>query len=161
MKTTIAIIGTGDRGQAWATGLAKAGNRVLLYAPHCETAKAISEAIRLAHPGADIEAMTCSFDAAWEADIIVLAIPREDCTKVARYIKDVATQKIIVSPTTATDAIEELGCLLPHSKLVRVAVDLGVRAEQTPTPDSSGYSVTGNDSDAVETISRLVETIRF
>lgn len=161
MKTTIAIIGTGNMGQAWATGLAKAGNRVLLYAPDSETAKAITEAICLAYPGADIEAMTCSFDAAWEADIIVLAIPPEDCTSVARYIKDVATQKIIVNAVSAAGTTDELCGLLPHSKIVRVAIGPSTSTDQTPGTDRSGYSVTGNDSEAVETIARLVEAIRF
>jgi len=161
MKTTIAIIGTGNRGQAWATGLAKAGNRVLLYAPDSETAKAVSEAICLAYPGADIEAMTCSFEAAWEADIIVLAIPPEDCTPVARYIKDVATQKIIVNAVPAAGTTDELCGLLPHSKIVRVAVDASISADQTPGTGHSSYAVTGNDPGAVETIAQLVETIRF
>ncbi len=74
-KSTIAIIGsTGNRGSAIAKSLAKGNNRLLLFGRDEEKIKILESDIHSLNPEANVEAISCSVDASWEADIIILAV---------------------------------------------------------------------------------------
>lgn len=161
MKTTIAIIGTGPVGKALATQLANAGNRVLLYARDVAKASTAANDIKAANPQADLEAIDCSFNACWEADLIMVAIPYAAQAELARYIKEVATQKIVISLANETKAAEELQSLLPHSKIVSVFSKAYGSSLANPIAESAGEPcfIVGNDSGAVAMVSQLVQAI--
>lgn len=174
-KQTIVIIGaTGSMGSAIAKSLAKGSNRLLLFSNHPEQSKALAEQISTADSVA--EAIDCSYNASWEADIIILAVPYGAEKELAEKIRQVSSQKIIISISNpvnedfsglvtdpSTSAAEELQKLLPHSKVVK-AFNTTFAADFS-TPVINGLQadafVAGNDNEAVKTVVELVKTAGF
>lgn len=132
-KQTIAIIGaTGNMGSALSKSLAKGNYRLLLFGKHHDKVRSFAEELKINHPSSDIEAIDCSYNACWEADIIIPAVPYQVEKQVAERIKEVANQKIVISITNPlnetfdglltapdTSAAEELQKLLPHSMVIK------------------------------------------
>src|SRR5574337_795483 len=97
-KKTIAIIGaSGKMGSAIAKSLSKGNYRLLLIANQHEKVEQLIDEIKSNNPSADVDSMGCPFDASWEADIIIPAVKYKVEKEVAEKIKQVATQKIVVS----------------------------------------------------------------
>jgi predicted dinucleotide-binding enzyme len=124
-KKTIAIIGMGEMGKTIAAALSKGNERVLLVDKNFEVAETVSADLLMANKRYDVEAVSCSHDAAWEADIIILAVACSELEVVANYIKDVSTQKIIIAVSDSfkedtAAASETLLQLLPNCKIARV-----------------------------------------
>ena len=153
-KQTIAVIGATDKmGSAIAKSLSVGNYRLLLYAKDLNTCKQLAAEILSKHLLADAEAMDCSMHASWEADMIIIAAPDSEYKEISVKIREVATQKIVISMAdplletyngtiTAPEntAPEDLQQLLPHSKVVKAVID-NKRAE---------VFIAGNDQDAVE-----------
>lgn len=176
-KQTIAIIGaTGSMGSALAKSLAKGNYRLLLKSNKAEALKDLVDAIKKETPAADIEGMACPREAGWEADVIIPAVPFEAQAEVAERIREVANQKIVVSIANPlnetytgmvtpgdTSAAEELQKLLPHAKVIK-AFNTTFAADFA-SPVINGQQVdafiAGNDKDALETVSELVQTAGF
>jgi 8-hydroxy-5-deazaflavin:NADPH oxidoreductase len=176
-KQTIAIIGaTGNMGSAIARSIAKGPYRLLLKGNRQEELDSLVKAIQTKDPQAEVESAVCPTEASWEADIIILAVPFEAEKEIAPVIKDVASQKIVISisnPLNATynglvtdpgtSAAEELQKLLPHSKVVK-AFNTTFAADFT-TPVINGTQadafIAGNDGDALQIVSDLVATAGF
>jgi NADPH-dependent F420 reductase len=176
-KQTIAIIGaSGNMGTAISKSLSKGNYRLLLCANDPEKVQTLVNAIKGSNSSADVEAIDCSKEASWQADIIISAIPFLAESKVAHKIKDVANQKIVISIANPlnetydglltapdTSAAEELQKILPNSKVVK-AFNTTFAADFT-TPVINGKQVdsflAGNDEEAVETVSELVRTAGF
>ncbi|MES2874670.1 MAG: NAD(P)-binding domain-containing protein [Bacteroidota bacterium] len=176
-KQTIAIIGaTGNMGSVIARSLAKGNNRLLLLANSQDKIEILIDGIKNDHLSADIDAFECAAEAAWEADVIILAVPYAAEKEIAAKIKEKANQKIIISIanplnetytglTTSPDssAAEELQKLLPNSKVIK-AFNTTFAADFT-TPVINGKQVdallAGNDAEALEIVSGLVETAGF
>jgi NADPH-dependent F420 reductase len=176
-KKTIAIIGaTGSMGSAIAKTLAKGNYRLLLFAHDSNKLQDLAGEIRKTEPGADIDCVSCPMDASWEADIIIPAVPYSAEKELAERIKDVATQKIVLSisnPLNAgfdglmtspgTSAAEELQRLLPDSKIVKAfntvfANDFAAAKINGIQPD---VLIAGNDEEALETATELVSVAGF
>lgn len=123
MKKTIAIIGaTTPEGEQVAAILSKeAGYRLLLISPDTPQLAAVAARLKSSGQKIDMETMECTFDASWEADIIVLTIPREDIDKVVAAIAKVVTGKgvIYISPGDATEEVKAICELLPYSCVVK------------------------------------------
>src|SRR3546814_11995578 len=97
-KSTIAIIGsTGNMGSAIAKSQAKGRNRLLLFGRDKAKIDTLHNDIHALNSDADVEAMGCSKDASWEADIVILAVPYAAEAAVAEEIKPYVTQKIDIS----------------------------------------------------------------
>ena len=97
-KQTIAIIGaTGNMGSAIARSIAKGPYRLLLKASKQDELDALVNDIQSKNPSAEVESAICPTEASWEADIIILAVPYEAEKNIAPQIKDVASQKIVIS----------------------------------------------------------------
>ena len=176
-KQTIAIIGaTGNMGSAIARSIAKGPYRLLLKGNKQEDLDALVKDIKTKNANADVESAVCPTEASWEADIIILAVPFAAEKEIAPMIKEVASQKIVISianPLNATynelvtppgtSAAEELQKLLPHSKVVK-AFNTTFAADFT-TPVINGIQadafIAGNDEDALQTVSELVTTAGF
>ncbi len=163
-------------GSALAKSLAKGNYRLLLKSNKAEALKDLVAEIKKETPAADIEGMACPREAGWEADVIIPAVPFEAQAEVAERIREVANQKIVVSLANPlnetytgmvtpgdTSAAEELQKLLPHAKVIK-AFNTTFAADFA-SPVINGQQVdafiAGNDKDALETVSELVQTAGF
>jgi predicted dinucleotide-binding enzyme len=159
-KQTIAIIGMGQSGKAIAAALSKSNARLLLVDKNVDEAKSIATSLHDKNDYSDIEATECSYNAAWEADIIILAVPCSAQADIAEYIKEVSTQKIVIAVSDSLDeeinseqiaaAAEELQQLLPYCKVAK--------AFQLNGKDIDCF-LRGNDEEAAQTINELFKTI--
>ncbi|SIQ98931.1 NADPH-dependent F420 reductase [Pontibacter lucknowensis] len=179
MKTiqTIAIIGaSGNMGAAISKSLAKGNYRLLLCANDLDKVQAVAEEIQSNQPAASVEAVDCSVDASWEADIIIAAVPHDAEREVAQKIKEVANQKIVISIANPlndsydglvtapyTSAAEELQKLLPNAKVIKAFNTTFAADFATPVIDGKQADafVAGNDEEALQTVSELVSTAGF
>ena len=175
-KQTIAIIGaTGQMGTALSESLAKAGYRLLLFSGNQERLKALESKIRSIYNSAEVDCASCQHEACWEADIIIPAIPYHAQEATAATIRDVATQKVVISiinpfnktfdgleTSNGTSAAEELQQLLPHSHVVKAfntntAAAFPVEGSKQQ-PESF---IAGDDAIAVAEVAAIVVAIGF
>jgi 8-hydroxy-5-deazaflavin:NADPH oxidoreductase len=156
-KQTIAIIGLGELGKRLATALAAGKDRVLLFDKDELEARSLAAHLKESQSNYDIEALTCSADACWEADVIILAVAKDEQALVARYVREYANQKIVVATNTDKQKLNELQQLLAHSKIITAFYDLPTSGTET----NSECNVAGEDADAVENIAELVRMIGF
>lgn len=176
-KQTIAIIGaTGSMGTAISKSIAKGNYRLLLSARDFHKVQVLVNEIKTNIPSADVEAIDCSVNASWEADIIIAAVPFQAEKELAERIKEVANQKIVISIANPlnetynglvtapdTSAAEELQKLLPNSKVVK-AFNTSFAADfSTPLIDGkiADALIAGNDAEALENVAELVNTVGF
>lgn len=176
-KQTISILGsTGIMGTAIAKSLAKGNYRLLLCAGKQTSADSLAKEIKEINPSAEVEAIDCSYNASWEADIIIAAVPFQAEKEIAERIRDVATQKIVISlanplnetykgllTAADTSAAEELQKLLPNSKVIKAfnttfAADFSQPVINGKQADAF---IAGDDEEALKTVSELVETAGF
>ncbi len=176
-KQTIAIIGaTGNMGSAISKSLAKGPYRLLLKASQQEGLDELVKEINTQHPDAEVEAVICSTEASWEADIIILAVPYAAEKEVVTKIKEVANQKIVISianplnetydglvTSPGTSAAEELQKLLPNSKVIKAFNTTFAADFSTPVIDGKQADafIAGNDEDALNTVAEIVSTAGF
>ena len=177
MKQTIAIIGaSGNMGSAIAKSISKGNYRLLLKGNNQASLDALIDEIKANDNTADAEAMACSTEACWEADIIILAVPFEAEKEIASKIKEVANQKIVISianplnktydglvTAANTSAAEELQKLLPNSKVIKAFNTTFAADFSTPVIDGKQADafIAGNDEEALETVSEIVSTAGF
>jgi 8-hydroxy-5-deazaflavin:NADPH oxidoreductase len=170
---TIAIIGsTGNMGAAVASRLAKGRYRLLLMSDDATKLTTLKRKLENFGALAEIDTISCSKEACWEADIIVIASPYEDEKKVADKIRDVAVGKIVISITNPisksyhelihsnTSAAEELQKMLPYSKVVKtlntkLASEFISIVADGKQPDTF---IAGNNGEAVSEVSELVRS---
>jgi len=176
-KQTIAIIGaSGNMGSAISKSLSKGDYRLLLCASEQSKVQTLVDEIKNSNHSADVEAMDCSAEASWEADIIIAAIPYAAEKEVAGKIKEVANQKIVISISNplnqtfnglatapGTSAAEELQKLLPNSKVIKAFNTTFAADFATPVIDGKQVDafIAGNDDEALQTVSELVSTVGF
>lgn len=176
-KQTIAIIGAGgNMGSAIARNIAAGNYRLLLFDQNPEELSALAEEIKERVPNTDIEPMNCAHDCGWEADIIIMAVPHGAEKELAKKIRDVATQKVVVSIANPVDehfrklttqpdtsAAEELQQWLPHSKVVKAFNTTFAADFDQPVIDDKQVDayIAGDDEEALKTVTELVETVGF
>ena len=176
-KQTIAIIGaSGNMGSAISKSLSKGDYRLLLCASEQSKVQTVVDDIKNSNPSADVEAMDCSMEASWEADIIIAAVPYAAEKEVAARIKEVANQKIVISISNPinqtynglvtapdTSAAEELQKLLPYSKVVKAFNTTFAADFASPVIDGKQVDafIAGNNENALQTVSELVSTVGF
>ncbi len=176
-KKTIAVIGaTGNMGKAISKALSKGNDRLLLFSREEDPLNSLGNEIREQYPAADFETIQCAYEASWEADIIILAVPYEAEAEIAEKIKQVASQKIVISISnplnttydgllTAADtsAAEELQKLLPDSKVIKAFNTTYAADFSQPVIDGKQADafVAGNHEAAIQTVLELVRTAGF
>lgn len=176
-KQTIAIIGAGgNMGSAIAKSIAGGNYRLLLFDREPEQLNSLKEEILQSQSEADVERMNCSHECSWEADIIILAVPHGAEKELADKIRDVATQKIVISIANPVDedfskltiepdtsAAEELQQWLPHSKVVKTFNTTFAADFDQPIIDGKQADafVAGDDEEALQSVTDLVETAGF
>lgn len=176
-KQTIAIIGAGgNMGSAIARSIAGGNYRLLLFDRASKQLSSLTEEIEQAHQGAEVKSVDCAHECSWEADIIILAVPHEAEKEVADKIRDVATQKIVISIANPVDedvnnlttdsdssAAEELQQWLPHSKVVKAFNTTFAADFERPVigGKQADVFIAGNDKEALQSTAELVETTGF
>ena len=176
-KQTIIIIGaTGRMGSAISKSLSKGNYRLLLNGRDHNKLIDLIDDIKEVNPTADVEAIDCSFDGCWEADIIISAVPYNIEKEVAERIKEVANQKIVISIANpineyhnglltepGTSAAEELQKQLPNSKVIKAFNANFADDFSTPLIDGrqADAFIAGNDEDALQNVSELIKTAGF
>lgn len=176
-KQTIAIIGAGgSMGSSIAKSIAGGNYRLLLFDSDSNHLGDLTQQIQEKHPEADIQFMSCPHETSWEADIIILAVPHSAEKELAENIKDVATQKIVISIanpvdedfeklTTSPDtsAAEELQQWLPHSKIIKAFNTTFAADFEQPLIDGKQTDafIAGDDEGALKKVTELVETAGF
>ena len=169
-KQTILIIGTEHFGKAMAARLANGDFHLLICDKEYSKAETLVKELTNTGKCCEAEAMQCSFDSAWEADIIILALPLPEQKAVAVLIKEVVNQKILVSTVDqAPEAIASLSSadcqlaalqyLLPNTKIVMVFNDGPGIGQAVSGQSGTGIMVAGNDEKAVEAISVILESV--
>ena len=147
MQRTIAIVGaTNAEGTRLVTKLAEAGNRLLLLGAGFEEMQALTERINQRFPAADTEALACTKDGCWEADIIILGNEALNDDTAAANIKDVATRKIVALCSSNDNVIIQHGLLYPNSRLLSVSLD----------ENNNDVMIAGEDEEALREISEML-----
>ena len=132
VKNTIAILGATERcGVEVAKNLAKDNFRLLFFGHNNTQLTALAEEIQFLEPHADICCLDCLVDASWEADIIISALPTCSETDVARKIREVVTQKILLILVDRVDEMEvgsrletdptEMKQLMPNTRIIKTS----------------------------------------
>jgi NADPH-dependent F420 reductase len=176
-KQTIAVIGaTGKMGAAISQSLSKGNYRLLLCATNQDKVQALVQQIKLNNPSADVQTTDCSVEASWEADIIIPAVPYEAEKEVAKKIKEMANQKIVISIANPlnktydglvtgadTSAAEELQKLLPNSKVIKAFNTTFAADFSTPVIDDKQVDafIAGNDEEALQVVTEVVSAAGF
>lgn len=157
---TIEIIGAGSRGRALAHALAVGQDRVLLSDHDFESAKTYVDKLQQAYPFYDIEAVSCSYEATWEADLIFLDLPCTALLEAAAKIKLVANQKVVVISNDPVQALQEL---LPNSKIVQAFANVEEQAFYLAAEERKLIDcfITAEDKEAATVVSALVKSIGF
>jgi predicted dinucleotide-binding enzyme len=165
--TTIAVIGTGNVGNALGTAAAKAGYDVVFAGRDAARTRAVAEA-------AGATAATTR-EAAAVANIVVLAVPFTAFADVAAEIAPVVDGKVVIDPSNPltpdysglalsdTSGAEELARLLPNAKVVKAFNT--VFAGNTARPDALGYQLDSlfatDDEAAKDAVCGLSSSIGF
>ncbi len=175
-KQAVAIIGaSGEMGSVIAKNISKGNYRILLHSADQNKVQLLIQDIKSKNPFADAEAVDYSFEACWEADIIIVAVPFYAEKMVAENIRKVANQKIVISISNPvngtldglevldTSAAEVLQTLLPNAKVIKAFNT--TFADDFNHPVINGQQVdcfvAGDDKEALEVVCELVKTAGF
>jgi NADPH-dependent F420 reductase len=176
-KEVVAIIGaSGKMGSAIAKSLAKGNYRVLLHSSKTNKVQSFIDKIKGSNSSADIEIVDDYIEVCWEADIIVLAVPYTVEKEVAKHIRKVVNQKVVISISNplndtftglitapGTSAAEELQKILPHAKVIKAFNTTFAGDFNQPTINGHLVDcfIAGNDEDAIQVVYDLVKTAGF
>ena len=117
-KYTVAIIGaSGSLGILIAKDLSEY-YRLLLMEDDQSGLNALQSELLELDSSNEIDVLDCCKDASWEADIIVIAVSVDKQSEIAIKIKEVATQKVVISISPQIISELDLQTLLPHSKVI-------------------------------------------
>jgi predicted dinucleotide-binding enzyme len=145
-KKTIAIIAsTNGKAAAIVNKLSLDNFRLLIVSKQANQFSKLSKDMQSNRPNVELEMIDCMKDGCWEADIIIVDIPYHEETEVATLIKEVSTQKIVVSFSENENS--ELQNLLKYSKVV-TAINI---------INSSCISLSGKYQDAIEEVSNILK----
>lgn len=160
-KQTIIIIGAAsEQGSFIARSLSKGNYRLLLNDRDNVKLNEVREEIIERNSCADVEAMDCSFEGCWEADIIICVVSSNEEKEVADRIREVANQKIVIRFNINPDGKnEELQTLLPNSKIVNV--DAEVFYGSIADGQQVDVLIAGNNFEALQTVAELFTTAGF
>ena len=154
LHQSIAIIGaTGKMGSALTKAIAGTANDLLVMGRDSHKLKKLSKSVVAR---AELIPIHCAKDACWEADIVILAVPANVETEVARKIKDVVTQKIVISisPDMGISLLQEE---LPNSKIIKAFFNnTPAELESAQINNQTKCNVKGDDKEAVQTVSQLI-----
>ncbi|MFD2920951.1 hypothetical protein ACFS6H_14600 [Terrimonas rubra] len=126
MKSTIAITGaTNTAGKLLSEQLAAKGFSLLLLSADTEALQAWNSGLQEKFPRVNIDSMQCSYDASWQADILVLNETREHVLEIATHVKNVVTRKpvIILQDGEQDIPVQDVAAALPHCNIKEATKD--------------------------------------
>ncbi|MEL7832916.1 NAD(P)-binding domain-containing protein [Fodinibius sp. N2] len=168
-KQSIGFIGaTSNIGLSLAQGVAHGNYRLLLFGRDSDEIEPIAKKIRGNTPNADIAILECAHECSWEADVIILDVSDNKLDEVLPNIRDVATQKIVVQLSSnprremenRTHIIEKIHRELPHSKIIHLG-PTELLDSINESKKSGSLFISGDDNEAVQTVSEIIETAGF
>ena len=143
VKKTIAIVGATEKeGTEITNQFARTDYRLLLVSNDTNQLTQLLKNITAKKPTAEIDTIECIKDGCWEADIIILAVAPSEENKVAELIKEVSTQKIVVTISDVKNVNNVLQKILPYSKMVSISIGF----------QSKEIFITGEDNEANEEV---------
>lgn len=171
-KQTILIIGTGNAAKVMTSRLANGNFTVLLCDKDFTKAEAVVKEMTDNSDCRDLEAMQCTFDGAWEADIIIFAVDFQEQKEVARLIREVVNQKILISaelPAGRIDGDHSPGSceakvlqeLLPNTRIVRIFGEQPGQDDPANNIKLPRFLIAGNDDCTVDTVTELFGSAGF
>ena len=160
-KNTIAIIGaSGSLGAAIAKGISKGHYRLLLMDKEQNHLSLLASEIIKGNSSADVDIIHCCKDASWEAEIIIVVVPADEQKEIAKKIKEVATQKIVISVASQISPGNDLQQLLPYSKVINVSIGEHTKQASNINKKIDAF-IKGTDDESLETAIKIIETIGF
>ena len=163
VQKTIAIIGaTGSMGSAISIALAKNNNNeLLLMARDQQKVFKLAEFLKNEYSSTSTLTVQCSKDACWEADIRVRAIPAAVASDLANSIKEVVTQKIVISVSPET-SLSQLQQVIPYSKIVKAfyANTPNELKKTIPGKEVNAF-IMSEDEEALITVAELLHSAGF
>ncbi|GEM_PF-957559 len=171
-KQTILVIGTGNSAKLMTARLAKGNYNVLLCDKDFTKAEAVVKELADNNGCCNLEAMQCTFDGAWEADIIIFAVDFQEQKEVARLIKEVVNQKILISAelpsgnhhgdhspeSCEAKALQEL---LPNTRIVRIFGEQPGQYDPANDKKLPRFLIGGNDNCTVNTVIEMLGSVGF
>lgn len=141
-NTIVAILGANSEvGQHIAKSIAEQ-YPVLLMDAEQNALLQLQHSIQSDHPAANITVLACSKEASWEADIIIIAVEKEEeQQKIAEKINEFTTCKIVIQIRPENNPTQHLQHKLPYAKFM--LVDWGNTAAIVEGKDEMALSVTG------------------
>lgn len=138
----VAILGANsDVGQRIAKSIS-GQYPVLLMDADKEALKELQKAIQVNNPAANITLLECSKEASWEADIVIIAVEKEEEQQlIAERINEFTTCKIVIQIRPENNSMQHLQHKLPYAKFM--LVDWGNTAAIVEGKDEMALSVTG------------------
>ncbi len=150
-KTSIAIVGaTEKKGIEIYHKIAESKSRFLLVSGEKEKLETLLNAFSISHPHTETEITDCVKSSCWEADIIIIAVCDFDEEEMIGLMKEVATQKIVVTLFDKPELVKEIHHKLPLSRLVNVHLS---NAEE--------FIIEGEDKEAVNEIEIIFQPTRI
>jgi predicted dinucleotide-binding enzyme len=160
----IAIVGTGNVGQALGTSFVRAGHTVTFAAQDAQKTAKVADAV-----GAS--AATSPLEAAAAADVVVIAVPWGPAERVALEIAPAVAGKVVIDATNPLKAdftgpatengAQQLVGLLPGARVVKAFNTLFASVQANP--DTHGQTVDGlyatDDETARDTAAALIASI--
>lgn len=147
VKNTIAIIAsTKEKAKAIVQKIANKKCRVLLVSKHENEYLELHTQIQSQYPALEVDTIDCMKDGCWEADVIIMNLNEDEEKEVSEMIREVATQKLVISFSDSEKGYSEenLQKLLSHSRIVKVS-------------SSGKMEITGNDEGAIHAASALLK----
>ncbi|GEM_PF-3585849 len=126
MKSTIAITGaTNTEGKLLSKELAAKGFSLLLLSPDTAALQAWNNDLQEKFPLVNIDSMQCSYDASWQADILVLNETKEHVLEIATHVKNVVTRKpvIVLQNNKNEICMQAIKAALPHCNIKEATKD--------------------------------------
>lgn len=166
---TIAIVGaTGKMGATISRSLGEAKYKLVLMANNKSKLSSLRDELRQIN-GSDVRTVSDPRTAAWEADIVILAVPAEAEMAVAESIQEVVSGKIIISVSGRINcagdisAAEELQRKLSNSKVVKVFNTAFVATFIAPAVSCKAAEIfiAGNNGEAVSIVADLSRSTGF
>jgi predicted dinucleotide-binding enzyme len=123
-NNSVAIFGANSNmGAQFAMTIAKAYRLLLIDSDEMQTSLLAAKIKHITQlPGA-VEVLSCSKDASWEANIIVLASPTVTHALIAKKIAEVTTCKSILQISNANGKLVSIQNILPHSHVIKVTIN--------------------------------------
>lgn len=146
VKNTIAVIAsTKEKAKAIVQKISDKNCRILLVSKHENEYVQLQTEIQSQYPELELDTTDCMKDGCWEADVIMLKLSKDEEKEVAEIIREVATQKLVISFSDIEKGCSEenLQRLLSYSRVIKVS----------GSGNGGSMKITGNYEDAIHTAS--------